>query len=401
MSRTNLLGKIFAFLIVITGLTLLSLNAFEIYAGVSLYVNLLFALAGVVVCAQIKVGDFLYIGLLTAYLILCVFFADGGLGSVITFVTPLVMLVMFQNLDFSEKTAKFLCLFAAAGVLLLYANSLKYAGEGNYIEYSLTEINPNTFGMFTMFFFMIVSVCGNFRKLKGKLFLAALFVFAVLGMYNYESRGTTISLCCYLLLCIFPKKTFAKRRFVFLTVAVIAAGTVFPFVYLHLYESGYSMEVFGKTLYTGREMLWSRMFSLMRGDTFKMLFGMGSKTVLWENDLNVHNNFFNIIVNFGIVGYVVYYFFILKNIVRLSKYMAIPTVRKGLFMFLCSALVLGFTETTTLWSVIFSFVYFGLAVAGGECRKQENAQLPKKERLRSDFCKTERFVKKIQGDRLV
>jgi len=133
-----------------------------------------------------------------------------------------------------------------------------------------------------------------------------------------------------------------------------------------LYNTGYSLEMFGKPLYTGREELWLNMFTLLKNNTVAFVFGMGSQTVLWENDLNVHNNFFNIIVNFGMIGYALYYIFILSYITKLAKYIQQKTVRKPLLMFVCAVLLLGFSETTSLWSVIFPFAYFGLIVANSK-----------------------------------
>lgn len=367
------LGNIFKTLIILTTIMLINVVLFHVYLNVALYINFLFVAFGMLFYGKINGKSLIYIVIMAIYLVFTLFITGGGFGSVITFMVPLFMLTVFSNLHFSSKSQKTLIIFGVIVILLLYLYSIPY-GE-NYRLYSLTKINPNTLGMFMMLFFMVVCVCGRYDSKRNKLFLMLLLLFSFLGMYNYESRGTTLALCSFVLLLVLPQKMFNPKRFVAFVVAVILIGTTIPFVYLNLYESGYELNIFGKSLYTGRESLWSNMFSLMKDDLLKILFGMGSQTVLWENELNVHNNYFNIIVNFGVVGYVIYYVFILSNIWRASKYINNPTVKKGLIMFICSVLVLGFTETTSLWSVIFPFAYFGLIVANSECMQDSNVKI--------------------------
>lgn len=355
------LGNIFMILIILITLMLVNVGVFHVYSIIALYVDFLFVAFGMLFCGKVNRNSLMYIIVLTIYLIFSMAITGGGLGSVVTFIVPIFMLTVFSNSLFSIKSQKTLVIFGGVVILLLYLYSIPY-GE-NYRFYSLTKINPNTFGMFMMFFFMIVCLCGKFNQKRHKLFLIVLLVLSFLGMYNYESRGTTLALCCFVLLLILPHKLFNQKRFIIFVITVITVGTIFPFVYLNLYESGYELIIFGKSLYTGRESLWANMFSLMKDDVLKIFFGMGSQTVLWENELNVHNNYFNIIVNFGVIGYVIYYVFILSSIWRVSRYIYNPIIKKGLIMFVCSVLLLGFTETTSLWSVIFPFSYFGLIIA--------------------------------------
>ena len=367
MNKTsNTIGKIFVILILLTTVTLVNVNVFERYANMALYVNFAFAMFGLVLCRKFRTHNFSYIALTSVYLLLSVLVSNGGIGSVITFIVPLLLLTSFSFLKFSRKSRRALILIGLFTVLILFAYSFPYSA--NFRAYFDTKINSNTLGMFIMFFFMIVCVCIDLSRAKMKLLVTLMLVISIWGMYNYESRGTTLAVCCFALTLMLPSKFFTRNSFFTIVFLLIALGTAFPVVYLHLYNIGYTAEVFGKSLYTGREGIWSTMFSLMKDDTLKILFGMGSKTVLWNHALNVHNNFFNIIVNFGVFGFVIYYAFILQQIWNAAKNIKNPTVRKSLSMFVCSVLILGFSETTSLWSVIFPFAYFGLIVANSEKR---------------------------------
>ncbi len=369
------LGNMLNILIILTTITLLSVTIIDIYSKIALYVNFGFAALGMILYGRINRKDYIYIALLTAYCFVSVFITNGGVGSAITVIVPFMMLTVFSKMQYTLKAKKVLVWGGIIAIIGLYLYSIPY-GE-NYHQYLITKINPNTLSMFIMFFFMIVCVCSEFNNVRSKVGLLGLLAISFLGMYNYESRGTTLALICFVFMNMFPTKIYSQKRFVFGVILLIAIGTAFPFIYLNLYESGYSLEMFGKSLYTGREYIWSNMFSLMKGDVLKIFFGAGSHAILWEHSLNVHNNYFNIIVNFGVVGFFLYYAYIVNNIWNVSKHISTPRIRKSLIMFACSVLVLGFFETTSLWSVVYPFAYFGLIMANSECLKENEPDFGK------------------------
>lgn len=365
MQNLKQLGNTFVILIVLTTLSIINTAIFKVYQSTALYVNILFSILGLLFFhVELSKSSVLYLSLVAACVLLSLFITDGGIGSVLTFLAPLLLLLVYSQLFFTKYARKILLNLGIIGLVILFLYSFKY--NANYKTYLKVKINPNTLGIFTMFFFMIVCVLGQFKRKLSYLGVLILLFFSIYSMYNYESRGTTVALCCFVLMSLVPKKMYNRRVFFILTALLIVVGTAFPFVYLALYKSGYTVKIFGKPLFTGREKLWSNMFALMSDDFVKILFGMGSNTVLWEHELNVHNNFFNIIVNFGVVGYLLYYTFILNQIWNASKYISQPVIRKSLSMFLCSVIVLGFSETTSLWAVIFPFAYFGLILANSE-----------------------------------
>lgn len=373
MNKTarNSLGIILIVLMLMTTLTLLNVSIFNYYANIALYINLAFVMLGFLLCWKVKLKGFVYILFLLFYLILSILINNGGFGSVITFIVPLLMLTIFSNSHYTTKSKKILITLGVIVIFSLFLYSFPYSN--NYRQYAATKINPNTLGMFMMFFFMIICILGDFKTLKSKVVLLLLFILSFFGMYNFESRGTTLALCCFALMLIIPQKIYNRKRFISIVILLLIVGTAFPFIYLSLYNNGYNLVIFGKSLFTGRERIWSNMFSLMEGNPLKILFGLGSKTILWENDLNVHNNFFNIIVNFGIIGFILFYGLIIFQIWKAAKYISNPTIKKSLIMFVCSVLILGFSETTSLWAVVFPFAYFGLMVANSEYSLIENS----------------------------
>lgn len=361
------LAKIYILLSIILIFSLMSIPLFQSLLGSVIYLVALFLLISAIVFSKIKINNLIYILVVTIYVCVSCLLNGGNLGSIITFVLPILLFLIFSEAEINKKETTFLKYFCFFGLIVLFCYSFPYS-EG-YRSPLFITLNPNTLGMFIMYFFMIISVLGEYSKKRNKIFIILLFFMSIEGMYNYQSRGTVLALVFFALLMIAPSSIYNDKIITLITIAVILIGTIFPFIYLNLYKNGYSLEMFGKDLYTGREKLWLTMFNLFNESDLGILIGLGSDTVLVNTNLNVHNNFFNIIVNFGVIGYMLYYGFIIVSIKQLAKNSGNCLVRKGIFMFICSALVLGFTETTTLWLHVFPFVYFGLILANVETRR--------------------------------
>ena len=368
-NRGKTITSLYIFLIGLTFLAVFNVTFFTYYANVSLYVNAFFVIVGLLVYEKISTDDLVFVMVFILYSLLTIFVTDGGLGSVVTVVIPMLMVSLFSNMKISVIHKKVINVICVVVNLILFMTSFSY--HAHYRQYLLTHVNPNTLGMFSMFSFMIFCVCSDFKSFKRKILLFVFMGITVWAMYNYESRGTTIATCCFFVLLLLPSKLYSKKKFLALTIILIILGFVFPFIYLYLYRTGFKLELFGKPLYTGRESLWANMFDLMRDNIFKILFGMGSKTSLWDYELNVHNNFFNVVVNFGVVGFVLYYGFIISSICKAANYIGEPEIKKSLCMFICSVVILGFSETTSLWSIIFPFAYWGLINANSRAKERD------------------------------
>lgn len=348
-------------LLLITLCSVINKKFFYQYSNFALYVNLAISVGGLFIVNNYKTTT-IYIVCFTVYLLDSIMVNGGGVGSVITFIIPFLLFTYISNVgltDFQVKTIRIMC-----SIVLIYEFIFSFRYAENYRFYALSDVNPNTVGMYLMFTFMLWSALMDLsNRITIILFIIGLTM-SLLGMYNCESRGTSFALIVYCLLILLPIKMISSKKIMILVIFIILGGTAFPFIYISLYRNGVNFEMFGKTLYTGREGIWLNMFEAMNENFTAQIFGLGSKIELWqEHSLNVHNNYFNIIVNFGIIGYILYFSFILHILYYLTKHYQDRMIYKLTMMFVSSVLILGFTETTSLWAVIFVFVFISIGVA--------------------------------------
>lgn len=357
-------------LLFVTLFSIVNKRLFYEYTNYALYINMLISCGGFIFLKGVKKTTVIYLLLVTVYLLISIMVSDGGFGSVVTFLVPLFLFIYLSKANFTiaqMKLVRCMCV-----VLFLYEiyYSLRYAE--NYRLYALSDINPNTIGMYIMFSFMIWSSLADLKNKVSRIFFFIGLFLALYGMYNCESRGTSFALLTYSLFLVIPSKFISAKRIMLATIVITVVGTAFPFIYIALYKNNINFEMFGKTLYTGREGIWLNMFEAMNDNFSAQIFGLGSKIELWEeHSLNVHNNYFNIIVNFGIIGFVLYFYFILKVMSVISRQYKDSTVYKFSMMFVSSVLLLGFSETTSLWSVIFIFAYISIGLAYGKAKEVE------------------------------
>ncbi|MEH7014858.1 O-antigen ligase family protein, partial [Neobacillus niacini] len=187
------------------------------------------------------------------------------------------------------------------------------------------------------------------------------------AIINVESRGALMTLIMFIILNNFlPWKFWRNRRITLVVFSlVIFIGTIFPVIYTQMYISGvnYSIPFTTKSLYTGREVIWLNYFE-MANKPAEWLFGLGSNAKLWAGEhLNVHNNYLAILTNFGVIGFLLYYGFILKQIDNIYKKGKLNKYQCSLIIgFLC-VLIYGFVEVSTFWYIMFffNFMFLGLA----------------------------------------
>lgn len=372
-NRSKLFGMLVAITILITYFCVLDRNIFEVYAMASLGVHSGLVALFFLICRKSNKAYVGYIIVFAVYILGTLLInPKSGIGSMITFAISVFTAISLEKAEYTYIIRKIISASSIVLLWLMFIISFNYAED--YYGYTATHMNPNTIGMFLMLSYMIYIVMHIDRgRLLEKVLKILYAGIALFGMLNCSSRGAMLAFVFFLGSFLIPQGLLNARLVRLLTIVLLVCGTIIPFVYVFLYKSGINIVIMGKSLFTGRERLWMNMFEFL-GDSWKnWLFGLGSKIELWEYDLNTHNNYFNVIINFGIIGYVLYYGFLLSRVYFVSKYISNISIKRALMMFIAVVFVLGFTETTSFWSVIFVFCYFGLGFAINECEKIDDS----------------------------
>lgn len=372
----NIGNNILVLIIALNLLSFLDKKIFDIYESIFYYGNLLILIA-VFVFLRTKITkeeiiNIMFMLIILIYSTFTLFITKGGFGSVITLLYSYFLLLNLYKFKYDNKNIKRLLI-----VLILVNFYWAYNSTDYYIKskfYREEYINSNTVGMLLMYTAIYIKIFLKKLNAKSYKFLVMfIYIISLWSIINVQSRGALISLIAFIVLDnLTPKKIWKYRKntlFVFVT--IIFLGTIFPFLYINMYLSGkdFLIPFVKKSLYTGRESIWVNFINLMGKKPISWLFGLGSRVNLWDyGSLNLHNNYLAIIANFGIIGYILYYYFIILQINNIYKYKHITNVSiSSIIGFLC-VLIIGYVEVSTLWHMMFflNFMFLGLAYQNNE-----------------------------------
>lgn len=356
---------LFLLLIFIAGISVVTKETYALYDKLSLYIMALFSVGLTALNFRFSKKYWIFVALFSVYLIGSILYNGGGMGSVVTAVVSVLMLYSYFSFQPDRISVHVLEVFSVVGVLFLFGLSFPYGK--NYDYYAYEAINPNVLGMFLIYFFMMGCSITTAKPLVRRIVIPILAVLVALGLYHYGSRGSMLAFGLFLVLNLIPKKFMTKRKVIIAACAVIVLGILFPIVYVLLFRNGVEFQIFGKNFFTGRQRIWNNMFDKLNESPLNWLFGIGSNQVLWEGaKMNVHNNYFAVLVNSGVIGVVLYYGFLMTVFIKAAKGLqSNDRTRRLLYMFISSALLLGIFEITTLWTTTYPFAFFGLGTAYG------------------------------------
>lgn len=353
-------AHIYLILVALSLICILHKDIFSFYSEMSLYVIGVFVIIGIFLDKKIRLNRLGYVLIVSIYYIVALKINNGGIGSAFTFVVPIIMLFAFERASFTlfhEKIIKGMCI-----VLLIFSFIQSYIYASDWWYFRFNAINPNTMGMYTEFAIMCWLAFSDIR-LEKLITALILLTIAIVTLINFEARAGLLIVFVYIFGIMFPQRAVTKKSILFFMIASTILGLAIPFIYISLFRNGVQYEILGKNLYTGRENIWLNMMEKLSMNKNAWLFGLGSKTTFYyDHYTNIHNNFFAVIVDFGIIGFVLFYGMLLKQVFSI-KHFENRKICKLVIMFICYTFVLGMTEVTTLFSVIYPLAFLGLGWA--------------------------------------
>ena len=309
-----------------------------------------------------------YFSFFLAYGIFSILNTNGGIGSLLGFAFVPLYVCGLEKIVFTRKAKRsFLILFV--GFILVLSVTASYI-TNNYSWTKNNFISPNTYGLTCSFCFMyayIFMLGLEFRHKK--LFTWLLFALTIYVNYELDCRTAMYTSLLFFFAISFVPSIFLKKRFLMTVIIVLLIlPFVFPIIYVNFYTSGVDLKLpfTDKSLYTGRELIWSMFFSHMGSNLKNWLIGVGSKVPIYvdtgrSQSQHLHNNTLALLTIFGIIGTLMTYSYLLKNIKRImSRY---PEGNKKLvtclIVFICFIFE-GFTENTMVGVSLFPLLCLGL-----------------------------------------
>ena len=339
------------------GLFLIS-NIFEsflsIYTSLSLEINfiiiLIFALNNkdLIMRNSKNVLLFLFIMFISIFSLL---FAQGGFGSFFNLFNFICGILVFQCLELTEKQYRFIKYFVL--ILFLYNFYLSFSIWDNYVD-GTNVFNPNSVGIFLFLCYVILT---NFYKKK--LVNIFLFIITIYAIYMTECRSALLAVIAFFLLKNFPfiNRVIASKSSLILK-CITVIGIIFPLIYVYLYQNNFNFTLpfTEKSLYTGREYLWNIMLQALMTEPTGFILGLGTNHVTPAGVVigNYHNWYFGTLYTFGIIIFVLYFYYLIYNIAKIKK----PNI---VFAFI-ALFIIGFFETVGLWSTTQTYIYILLLI---------------------------------------
>lgn len=282
---------------------------------------------------------------------------DGGWGSALNNAFGAFSLLFLVSINYTNSAIRYYCMLMSI-FMVMFATAMILTGKnaGYFGIY-----NANTVAMVTLI--CIVTINCYFDKKLIKIILNVI----ALGLILYsESRTSLTAYIASLLFMISSAKIVNRRVYIAAFWAIIGLGLTLPYAYGHLYlnQTGtlfqtlqnFSIEQFGKNIFTGREEIWSAAIDQLGESPINFLIGIGSHFDAGAQSIgsNFHNAHFTILICTGALGTAIF-FLLLYHAFRKAYGTGAALSRRACASFL-ALMILGIGE-----SVLFSG-YSGITV---------------------------------------
>ena len=353
--------------LVLPYLSIFSVSSWNLYEKYAIFLELVLIIT-YLIFNKTRTAFVFFIITYCAYL-LFVFYSNDkcGIGSIVTSILSIMIIEYMSQVNFNKPIIAFIYRLSVLMII-----SLCFFAWFIRNHYTLVY-NTNTLGMLIMFAIMNY-FCFKKEKILS-LFDICCILLSLYAMILLRARGVILATVCFFIMC-YCHRVFTPKIMMLSVLLIVAGGVIFPISYLEFVKKSPNTIILGKQVASGRQALWKDMFEKYAlSDKNKML-GLGSKTKLDEldqNTSNVHNYHLALIFNFGILGYIIYYSYMLSVMSKVIKVAFSFTrnwrVQRSVFMFVSSVWILGYTEMSGVWAPLFVFSYLGLAVGYSEYRK--------------------------------
>lgn len=230
--------------------------------GIMLIAIFLFLATALNFTTAIKRRDWIIFIIAMAFLFLSLF-KNGSFGVVITYLNMCMFLILLNNISFTLRQVQIVrVLTIVLMVSLISTFKFKWKYGTLFVYDGFDNINLNTYGILLLvLYFNVVSLIGLFikKELTRDIAFAIATLVALYYIWQSECRSAIISVL-FMVGIMFIKRV-NYRKILFL---LVLAGVIVPIVYISSYEILGDFQFLGKSLYTGREVVWLHTWEIIK-----------------------------------------------------------------------------------------------------------------------------------------
>ncbi len=277
-----------------------------------------------------------------------------ALGVSLIVINVLLASILFNNIYISKRLYYRIRIITSIS-LLIYVLTCSTKSLAYYaaVKDALgNNLNANDYALIVFICYLnVVSVLDLMQKTKLKVFL--IFVMSIGAgflLYLSQCRTAIIGIIAFLVLILFMKNRLTYYKFRRVTLWLLLLSFLFPLVYLFLSKQGIHVDVLGKSLFTGRQIIWEGAWNLIKQHP---LFGCGNTpyatgfTAAYET--SSHNFLLGVMKMFGLIP-TISVFWCLTRRVKYNSNLAQNRIMQIMFI---SSLFVTFTESSFVQSYIY------------------------------------------------
>lgn len=272
---------------------------------------------------EIKKADCFLLGFLLFFVLKIVLFREGK-TSLISFISFFIMLIAYgagDDIKETERIKKTIMFSYVVQAIIFCALSLSDYSYKSYVENSdvadaltLGIANPNQTGI--MLFVNIVVLLWGSKNIKTKFVKALLFVLCVWLFILLLFTKARTSIFAFIFVMLFywlfanKEKLDHSKYGLFKAFIIALVPLVFLIVYLNIFKIEFfrNIEILGKKLISGRENVYINALNSWHN----ILFG----DIAFFSFNNAHNAYLSILVNIGVIGFLLFFIFIINEIYK-------------------------------------------------------------------------------------
>lgn len=243
---------------------------------------------------------------------------------------------------------------------IIYSTGI-LAGTWFYVGY----MNPNLVAMMVVSMSLIYFNALINQERVPVVLLIALIVITFFVIVNSSARGSLLAFGVFTLLegYFFIRKRITPKQMRIIWIVIFALSLIIPAVMVFMFRSGqeYELVIFGKPIYTGREVLWNQYYKRIKKVPIRFIRGFGTNFTWWK-EYNLHNDSMFILQHVGIMGWTIFSGIFYSIVHSVSKRFNLSSKRIHLFFGVVCLTVLGYIEVANYVSrfIFVSGIFWGL-----------------------------------------